>query len=158
MNEAKRVVRPNAEQVARGLLAGFVAWLLPGAGHFMLGQRARAAVFFVLVSACIGLGLLYDGNLALHDKIRAPWLSRLQVASNLAMGPIEPVIRRSIYGELIYSRVETGERPGPVAQEVRKQRFFKTWSGYGTAYFYLAGLMNILLILDAWDLSIGRRR
>ena len=28
---------------------------------------------------------------------------------------------------------------------------------YGTAYLWTAGLMNLLLLLDVWDLSRGRK-
>ena len=28
---------------------------------------------------------------------------------------------------------------------------------YGTAYLWTAGLMNLLLLLDIWDIAVGRK-
>ncbi|RMF75311.1 MAG: hypothetical protein D6738_04040 [Acidobacteria bacterium] len=155
-----RARRLTAEQVRRGLLAGFVAWLIPGAGHLLLRRPRRAAVFFGLVTLAATLGVVFDGNLAVADP-RAPVLTRLQVAADLALGPAEPVIRTALYGAPVYSRfgLESGRlsREARAALERRERRFFRRWNHYGTAYLLAACLMNLLVILDAWDIGIGRK-
>jgi len=88
---------------------------------------------------------------------QAPVLSRLQVGVNLALGPAEPVLRRAIYGEMVYDR---RERTRAVARffEVRNRRGVDPASPYGTAYLWTAGLLNLLLLLDVYDLATGRKR
>lgn len=160
--------RLTSRQLQSGLKAGIAAWIFPGAGHYLLGARKRALIFTLLVLATVTLGLACDGNLALIDSGRAPVLSGLQVFGNLSLGPMEPIIRYGIYGALIYKAQPSRGRP--IAEEIssmpprrqaiarRQQRSFRPRSPYGTAYLMAAGLMNLLLVLDAWDIGIGRKR
>lgn len=156
--EASETPRLQPGAIQRGLLAGLLAWLLPGAGHWFVGARQRAVAFFVIVGLMWGAGLAFDGNLAVVDKARAPVLTRLQVLANLAIGPIEPVARYALYGELVYEAAAPRRGALSSALETRRQRSFERWSVYGSAYLLAAGLMNMLVILDAWDLGIGRKR
>ena len=156
---AKTVPTLGGGAIQRGLVAGFLAWVFPGAGHWYVGKKARAAVFCVLVLGSTALGAIFDGNLSVIDS-RTPWLSKLQVASNLALGPLDPALRLTFYGALVY-RGDDGTLPreigGEQALKRRLQRTFRTWSSYGSAYLMAAGLMNLLLIFDAWDIAIGRK-
>jgi len=151
----------DSEAIKRGVRGAFLAWLVPGAGHFALGARRRAVVFFAVIVFTIGIGLACDGNLAVVDAQRAPVLSGLQLVGNVALGPVEPLIRYALYGRLVYQHPGEGS-PVPSAKkraiDVRTQRSFRAFSIYGTAYLMAAGLMNMLLIMDAWDIGIGRRR
>jgi hypothetical protein len=158
--QQKKAERPRLEAraIQRGLLAGLLGWLLPGAGHWFVGARRRAAAFLVIVGLTWGAGLAFDGNLAVVDKSRAPFLTRLQVLANLAVGPVEPVARAILYGELVYQAPPPRRARFSPALERRRERSFERWSVYGSAYLLAAGLMNMLVILDAWDLAIGRKR
>jgi hypothetical protein len=150
-------VRLGSVQVGRGLAAAAAGWLVPGLGHWIVGARRKALIFFAVVTATITTGFALHGNLSIVDP-RTPVISRLQVATNLAMGPIEPVMRTVLYGALAY-RGDEAFVPGPHRQalERRRARSFSTWSGFGTTYLLTAGLLNILLLLDAWDIAIGRK-
>jgi hypothetical protein len=61
-----------------------------------------------------------------------------------------------VYGELVYDR-------RPRTPEVTrflsayKERGVHPGSAYGTAYLWTAGLMNLLLMLDAFDIGTGRK-
>ncbi|HHN75410.1 MAG TPA: hypothetical protein ENK10_09305 [Acidobacteria bacterium] len=147
----------KAGAIGRGLLAGVLTWLLPGLGHWYLGRRLRAVAFFALIGVAFGMGLACDGNLAVVDDLRAPVLTKLQVLADLALGPIEPMTRKVIYGELVYRNPRPGNTHLPPALEQRRQRSMRRWSLYGSSYLLAAGLMNILLIFDAWDIGIGRK-
>jgi len=159
MSKKSPSVRLDSTAVSRGLLAGFLAWLFPGAGHFFVGARLRAGIFCGLIALALALGALNDGNLPVVDS-RAPVLSRLQVASSLALGPIDPALRLLFYGRVVYRGDDGGTLQAGVNQESlqrRRERMFRTWSAYGSAYLVAAGLMNLLLVLDAWDIAIGRK-
>ena len=48
---------------ARAITAMVLAYLVPGAGHFYLGKRGRAAAFFVIVCLMFAIGIAIDGDL-----------------------------------------------------------------------------------------------
>ena len=47
----------------RRILAVIIAWLIPGAGHLVLGKLGRAALFFVTIVGAFLLGLALHGRL-----------------------------------------------------------------------------------------------
>jgi hypothetical protein len=77
-----------AGDVSLGRTFGALAagWLVPGAGHAVLGRMRRAVLFFVLVAGSFGLGLAHDGRLALYSP-RESFLTGLQLIANLGVGP-----------------------------------------------------------------------
>ena len=136
-------------------LAIGLAWLVPGLGHLVLGRVRRGLLFAAIVGGAFGLGLAHDGRLALRDA-RQPLLTTLQLVANLGVGPADMIARMKIYGELAYRMPPEPQsrRPGSRA-EVFRDRARSAVSIYGTAYLWTAGLMNLLLLFDVWD--IGRR-
>lgn len=48
--------------------AAALSWLMPGAGHFYLGQKARAAVFFVSINALYLMGFLLSAGLIVNRE------------------------------------------------------------------------------------------
>jgi hypothetical protein len=145
----------RAEMMKRTLTAVAAAWLLPGLGHVLLGRVRRGLLFGGIVWSCFALGLAHDGRLALRDS-RQPFLTGLQVVANLGVGPADVVARAAVYGEVVYSM--QGGRTDPTDQRVDifRERARSGVSIYGTAYLWTAGLMNLLLLFDVWD--VGRKR
>lgn len=111
-----------------------VAWLVPGAGHFLLGRRGRGVAFFLLVLVAVVTGFLLHGNLyrALPDQP----LTILATLGSMGMGAPYFFLRFYLgyQGDLTSVGYE-----------------------YGTAFLLTAGLMNLLLVLDAWDIARGRK-
>ena len=144
---------------ARGLsaiVACSLAWILPGAGHFYLGKRKRAAVFFSVVFATFLLGLLNEGRAYLADRDQP--LTYLATLTNVATGPLDFLSRRATYHRLAYKLPL--EQNSPQAQELladMRRKVAEVTDEYGTTYLLTAGLMNMLLILDAFDIAIGRK-
>jgi Family of unknown function (DUF6677) len=133
-----------------------LAWLLPGLGHWVLGKKRRAAVFLGVVLAMFGLGLASDGASALVDRTQP--LSYLAVFDNLALGPLDLVGRYLTYGRLVYTLPggETDPARAPLMERLRERIRGVTFE-YGNAYLLTAGLMNMLLVLDAFDIASGRK-
>ena len=148
--------RATAE-VSSGRTAAALAlgWLVPGAGHALLGRLGRAAVFFVLVMGSFGLGLAHDGRLALYAP-REGFLTGLQLVANLGVGPADVLARVSVYGEAVYALPDQYAASYKPLIEAFRARQRSAVSAYGTAYLWSAGLMNLLLLMDIWD--IARRR
>lgn len=147
---------PRAAELPRTLLAVVLGWLVPGLGHLTVGRTGRGIVFGVLIWGCFGLGLAHDGRLALRDQ-RQPLLTTLQVVANLGVGPADVVARLRVYGEAAYAMTPVGGGAAAARrQEIFRERARSAMSIYGTAYLWTAGLMNLLLLFDVWDIGRGR--
>ena len=119
----------------RSLVAMILAYLVPGAGHFYLGYRGRAVTFFAIVIFLFVVGLSVDGNLyTLRESGRA--LLKV-LASFGSMGAGLPYFIASSMGD-----------HGDVTSITYE---------YGTTFTLTAGLMNLLLVLDCFDIAQGRK-
>ncbi len=118
----------------RAVALVLLAWILPSAGHFALRRRGRAAVFAILIVLGVVLGVTLRGNLA--QVVPGSPLSILFTLGAMGMGAPYFVLR----GALGY-------------QGVPEAAGFE----YGTVFLLSAGLMNLLLVLDVWDIATGRK-
>ena len=135
------------------LLSCALAWLLPGAGHFFLGRRRRGLAFLgiVLTTYLVGLGL--DGRAYLADREHP--LTALATFANVGIGPLDLLQRHATYDRFVWLLP-----PGPAREPLlaaMRARVRSRHSDYGSAFLLTAGLMNLLLILDAYDIAVGRK-
>jgi TM2 domain-containing membrane protein YozV len=130
-----------------------LAWLLPGAGHFYLGRRLRGISFLAIVLITYVLGLSLDGRAYIADRLHP--LTYLATFANIGLGPLDILERRATYGELVW-RLPQGPA-GEVLLDRMRDRVRSGRSEYGTTFLLTAGLMNLLLILDAFDVATGRK-
>jgi hypothetical protein len=138
-------------------LAIFLAWVLPGSGHVFLGKTWRGVLFGALVFASLGLGLAHDGKLALRDPSH-PFLTSLQMVANVGVGPADWVARKSVYGEVALILPRFPSHPDYISRvTIMRERASSGLSIYGTAYLWTAGIMNLLLLFDVWDVGRGRK-
>lgn len=117
----------------RSTMAAVLALVFPGAGHFYLGRRARAVAFCLIVLFMFVVGLMLDGKLYVWEAGKP--LSLLATLGSMGIG-IPYFIARAMgpFGDL-----------GSITYE------------YGTAFSLTAGLMNLLLVLDAYDIAENRK-
>ena len=125
---------PERPPIANPLLAAFLAWIVPGAGHVMLKRAARGALFFVVVLSSLAIGCSLQGNL--YVPIPGQPLTFLATLGCMGLG--------LPYFALRYVLGYHGEIAGAGFE-------------YGTAFILTAGLMNLLLVLDAWDIASGKK-
>jgi hypothetical protein len=153
---ASDVATASPAPVASPILPCVLAWLVPGLGHYALGRKGRAAAFFVIVLVTFLLGLLSGGTSSLADPQQP--LSYLATFDNLAMGPLEIVARKLSLGGLDYRLPpdEGDQRRQQLLARLRERVRHPTYE-YGSTYLLTAGLMNMLLILDAFDIASGRK-
>lgn len=119
----------------RALISLFLAWLFPGLGHHYLGRRRVAIAFAILVTATFLLGLSFEGRLYSPDRSQ----------------PLTFLATFAVYGAgllNILARLFT-ENPGGSILSVTYE--------YGCAFLLTGGLMNLLLMLDVWDIATGRK-
>jgi hypothetical protein len=111
-----------------------IAWAVPGAAHFWLGRRQKGLVFLVALTIMFVLGLM------LHGRIFAiEWqepLGTLAAIANLGLG-VPWIVSRII---------------GAGAGEVTALTY-----EYGNTFLIVAGLLNSLVVLDAFDIAMGRK-
>lgn len=136
----------------RTLTAIVAAWIVPGLGHVILGRSRRGLAFAALILGSFGLGLAHDGQLALHNPEK-PFLTAMQVLANVGVGPLDTVARVVRYGEPSYRLTPSRRR----LEELLREEIRSPLANYGTAYLWTAGLMNLLLLFDVWDLGRGRK-
>jgi hypothetical protein len=134
-------------------LALLFAWALPGLGHLVLGRVRRGLLFGALLLASFGIGFAHDGRLALYDR-KQPFLTSLQIVANAGIGPLDVLARLRVYGDAVY-RLETAFENEYT--RIYRDRTRSALSAYGTAYIWTAGLMNLLLLFDVWDIGRGRK-
>ena len=120
--------------VGSPVLAMVLAWLVPGLGHFYLGRRGRALLFFLIIVVCLWVGCSLQGNL--YRPLPGQPLTLLATLGAMGMG--------IPYFALRYGLGYAGDIVGAGYE-------------YGTAFLLTAGLMNWLLMLDAWDISRGKK-
>ena len=125
-------VTQNGEQgfVYLPLIAG---WLVPGAGHFMLGKWGRGALLAVSILSMFALGIAMQGKLYAnaHDILEI-----LGLAGDLGNGLLYIVSRMLGLG----------------ADSVQV-----TTADYGTRFIVVAGLLNVIAAVDAHNLRTGRK-
>ncbi|HEX8253508.1 MAG TPA: DUF6677 family protein [Thermoanaerobaculia bacterium] len=120
---------------ARAIFAMLLAFVVPGAGHFYLGRRARAGAFFAIVVLLFTVGLAVDGSLYSLREAQDSLLTKL--ASLASMGS----------GALYFIAQALGPH-GTVSSATFE---------YGRMFTLSAGLMNLLLVLDCYDISMGSK-
>jgi hypothetical protein len=133
-----------------------LGWLVPGAGHAVLGRLRRAVFFFLLIGTSFTLGLAHDGRLSLYSPSDA-FLTGLQVVANVGVGPADLAARLGVYGEAAYELPDQNDPAYPHRADIFRDRQRSAVSAYGTAYLWTAGLMNLLLLLDVWDIAKRRK-
>lgn len=138
------------------ILPCVLAWLLPGLGHLYLGKKGRAFAFFFVVLFAFGFGLASGGTSSLIDPQQP--LSYLATFDNLAMGPLDTIARFASMGGLVYRLPPDEGDPRRVAlmTHLRERVRHPTYE-YGNTFLLTAGLMNLLLLLDVFDISMGRK-
>ena len=121
--------------MTRAFAAMALAFAVPGAGHFFLGRRGRALAFFLIVAVMFLIGISIEGGLYSLGESRGQPLQ--QLASIASMGS----------GALYW----LGNAVGPRAN-IRVATY-----EYGRTFTLTAGLMNLLLVLDCFDIARDRK-
>lgn len=130
---AAQRARPAVEPGTLALLC-LAAWAIPGAGHLWLGRTQKGAVFLVALTTMFVLGLLLQGRL-FPFHLGEP-LVALAAVANAGLG-LPWIIGRAL-----------DIAPGTVTAVTYE---------YGNTFLIVAGLLNFLVVLDAYDVASGRK-
>jgi len=133
MSEAAGTSRSRASS---GSLFGLcvAAWVIPGLGHFLLGRKGRALILFLAIVGMFVLGLAMKGQF--FSTGSGSYLHTLGYFAELSVGV--PMPAATFFG-------------------YAGGNIFFASSDYGTAFLIAAGMLNVLTILDAYDIAMGRK-
>jgi hypothetical protein len=130
-----RATTADREQSAiYSYLICLAAWAVPGAGHLFLGRLQKGLTFLIALTLMFLFGLWLEGRL-FPIEISQP-LVALAALADMGIG-IPFFIARGL-----------GAGAGRVVALTYE---------YGNAFLIVAGLMNLLVMLDAFDIAQGRK-
>ncbi|MBI4458795.1 MAG: hypothetical protein HY648_01890 [Acidobacteria bacterium] len=116
------------------LVPVIIAWLVPGGGHLWQRRWGRGALLFGSITALFLAGLAMQGRF--FDPSPANMVETLGFLGDVCSGLL--FIGAKLLG---YSAVASAS---PVAD-------------YGTKFLLVSGLLNVLCILDAYDIATGKK-
>ena len=115
-----------------------LGWLVPGGGHFLLKKPGRGALLLASVSSMFLCGLMMQGTM-FHPQS----------------------------GDLLTTLINTGGFIGDLSSGILF--LLSQWFGYdtpdmaghvhdyGTKFLVTAGLLNVLAMVDAYEIAAGRK-
>ena len=116
------------------VLLCLASWVVPGTGHLWLGRRQKGLIFLIALSLMFAIGLALQGRLfpfQLSDTVVC-----LEAFAELGMG------------------VPSSSRPRWASAPAT---FVPSRTEYGNAFLIVAGLLNLLVVIDAFDVARGRK-
>jgi hypothetical protein len=126
---------PHGRRPGPGPLVTVVwAWLIPGAGHLLHGQGRKAVVFGVVLVAMFAIGLASNGRLFPFDASQPLVLLAAGAQWMLGLPRLAAAVGGWGRGEVTAITFE-----------------------YGNTFLIAAGLLNVLVVLDAFDRASGRK-
>ena len=141
MVKSERLEAEHVETPGSAWLVGLAAWFLPGSGHLLMKKWGRAALMGGAIWLSFLIGLAMGGHM--FD------LETGQGSSVLLQVP--PMIADLGSGILYIACWLAGY--GFADDPVQAAR--ATYE-YGTTFLLIAGLLNYLTMLDAFDIAAGR--
>ncbi len=154
---------PEGVPLRDPFVGALLAWLIPGAGHWYQGRRSKGVLFFVCILGTFLYGLYLGEGRVVYASMR-PEDRRFPYFCQVGAGAVALPALVQAY------RVNHGNNPIPfpgwsdfmvppslaknredLPNELdqlhnRLNRFFEL----GTVYTMVAGLLNVLVIYDAW--------
>ena len=124
----------RAQPAATTYLVCLAAWALPGAGHLWLGRRQKGITFLVALVLMFTSGLWFEGRLFPFEPSQP--LVALASLADVGIG-IPFFVAKAMHagaGRVVAITYE-----------------------YGNAFIMVAGLLNMLVVLDAFDIAQGRK-
>ena len=126
----------QVEPATNKYLIAVLAWAIPGAGHLLLRRPQKGLTFLIALTLMFAAGLWLEGRIfPLGFDLSQP-LVGLAAIADLGIGAPYFIAKFLGHG--------TG-RVVAITYE------------YGNAFAIVAGLLNMLVVLDAWDIAEGRK-
>jgi hypothetical protein len=136
--QAPSLSAASSSRLQSPYLVVLLGWLVPGSGHFLVGRRGRGAIIFATVLASFALGVLMRGPM--FQPGGADLLSRLIQFG----GFIGDLASGLFYFLAIWFGYSQADVAGHAAD-------------YGSKFLVAAGLLNILAMVDAYEIATKQK-
>ena len=143
------------------LFAAFLAWLIPGLGHWYQGRMHKAVLFFVCIMGTFIYGLYLGEGRVVYASMRdndhrLPYLCQVGVGLPALPALIQAKRKTPIQVPIFKDKDFMAPPklvlpPGPGGDDLDRlhKKLHRYWE-LGTVYTMIAGLLNVLAIYDAW--------
>jgi hypothetical protein len=128
----------EAVPIGKWILPVLVGWIVPGGGHFMLKKTGRAILLFASVTLMFLFGMFMRGMMFTPEKGDA-----LTTVINYG-GFLCDVANGVLYFAAAMFGYAQPDAPGAVHD-------------YGTKFLVTAGLLNVLAMVDAYEIAVGKK-
>jgi hypothetical protein len=129
--------RPSAAAApatAMALLAPAVGWLIPGAGHLIQKRWIRGLLLMASIVIMFVFGLAMDGKI--YKPNTGDLLDMLGFVGDLGSGGLYILGRAMEWGNTAISYAT---------------------ADYGTKFIVVSGLLNVMAVVDAYHIAIGKK-
>jgi drug/metabolite transporter (DMT)-like permease len=116
------------------VLICIAAWIVPGAGHIWQGRLQKGIVFLVALPLMFAIGLALKGRL-FPFELSQP-LVALAALATLGNGLPYFLARMMQLGQGVVTAASYE---------------------YGNTFLIVSGLLNMLVVIDAYDIALGRK-
>jgi hypothetical protein len=133
-----QIVTPRRAPTARTIAATVATFIVPGLGHALLGRVIRGAIIGGVIILMFALGFVMEGHLDRPDPNE--WLTWFFSFLDAGMGLPYLICALADWGVQV-----TPEQAAKITFE------------YGNTFLRVAGALNMLAAMDAYDIGIGRK-
>lgn len=130
-----RPAATSAPLPAMAVLAPLIGWLIPGAGHLIQKRWIRGILLMVSVVAMFAFGLAMEGKI--YKPNTGDLLDILGFIGDLGAGGLYIASRMGDWGRSVITEAT---------------------ADYGTRYIVVAGLLNVMCVVDAYHIAIGKKQ
>jgi hypothetical protein len=129
----------TAKPIGSWIMPVIAAWIIPGGGHFIQKKLGRGALLLAAVTLMFVFGLLMRGMMFTPEKgdVLTTLINYGGFICDLASGAL-----------YFIATVVGGYAAPDMAGDVHD---------YGTKFLVTAGLLNILAMVDAYEIAIGKK-
>jgi hypothetical protein len=124
--------KAGADRIFAACVAGA---LIPGLGHALLRKWDRAIVFFACLCLMVFIGIRLNGRL--FPPVFEDIFSTLKFTADAGLGLLYWILRSFGLGK---------GHPEAYTYD------------YANLFIYVAGLLNMLIIVDVFDIGMGRKK
>ncbi|MBZ5524418.1 MAG: hypothetical protein LAP21_19445 [Acidobacteriia bacterium] len=125
---------PTPPLTVMAAMAIAFGWLIPGAGHLAQKKWIRGLLLMVSIFTMFALGLAMNGKV--YKPNTGDLLDMLGFVGDLGSGGLYIVSRMMEWGDVAIAAAT---------------------SDYGTKFIVVAGLLNVISVVDAYHIAIGKK-
>ncbi len=117
------------------VLAPSVGWLVPGMGHILQKRWLRGLLLMICIFTMFILGVMMQGKV--YSPNAGDILDMLGFVGDIGAGGLYIVTQGMGWGQAA---------------------IFRATADYGTKFIVVAGLLNIICVVDAYHIAMGKKK